>query len=213
MNSLLDNWQDFCEGKKDFDVCHFYTLFHADPTVLTEDQLKKIFCYFSHSDQLVDRMLSIYDVKFSNSEESALKSSGEVSNDKLISLAVDDLMQKRVICEKLGNVELCNIIDKAKPKYTSDINRVHDLLQADVPMAWLNELVGDYMDSQVPNEKKVYALFEAFYGLTTDYDLVWYAGSPLINGGGICLDYYFNLWKAGGEYVLTHDELLITRFR
>ncbi|MBW9276214.1 MAG: hypothetical protein K1563_21265 [Candidatus Thiodiazotropha sp. (ex. Lucinisca nassula)] len=211
MSSLLEEWRDFCEGREDFDVSHFYTLFHADPSVLSKDQLKEIFFYFPNSEELLSRMANILEVKFLTKGGSGSRSPDVETNDKLISLAVDDLMQKRVICDKQGNAELCAIIDRAKPIYIDDVNKVHELLQADGPNIWLNEIVGDYIESNVPTDKKVIALFEAFYGLTTDYDLVWYVGMPLINCEDISLVNYFNLWKAGGEYVLTEDNLLVTR--
>ena len=210
MGNLLNDWQGFCEARKSFDVDHFYTLFHADSSVLTDEQLKAIFVYFPHSEELASRMAGILKVKFSIREGNDYGSSCAENKDKLISFAVADLMQKRVICDKLGNAELCNIIDRVSPVYSDNIDEGHKLLQVDGPNAWLSELVGDYIQSNVPTDKKVLALFEAFYGLTTDYDLVWYAVRPLIDCDDINLDNYFYLWELGGEYVLTDDNLIVS---
>jgi len=40
--------------------------------------------------------------------------------------------------------------------------------------------------------------------------MVWYLGSPLLKTK-IDFDNYYNIWKLGGEYVITEDVILVSR--
>jgi hypothetical protein len=209
MSNLLDDWQDFCEGRKDFDMSHFYTLFHADPTILSNEQLKIIFSYFPKSDELLYRMENIFNERFSSDTDQNPENNIGLSDAQLKELVLNDIKEKRIICETKKDAELCEIIAGVEPVIVTDIQKIKALQQCDGPDAWMKELVDDHLRSaRITNDKKVISLFEAFYGLTTNYQLVWYAGLPLINDN-YDPSYYFELWKFDCDYVLTKDELLI----
>lgn len=208
-NLLLD-WCDFCEGKKNFDTFHFSYLFNQP---LTECELKKIFSYFPKKEELLELVLSVRASSISAGEDGGFfipKKESKGTPEELIELAVKDLKEQQKICSLLGDEELYNIIDNAQPEFIYDKNYFRKVKSGDCPYIWLYEMVGDYIrDSLIEHDDKIYALREALYGFGGDYYLSWYLGSPLVDAN-INLSYYFDLWKKGGDYTLTKDNLIVT---
>ena len=89
----LDEWNDFCLMKKEFDSCYFQTLFHADP-LLTKQQLKIIFQYFPNSDLLIHQMVSLFDVLFVEKRNYALE------NTEIKYFVIQDIEEKLRLCYK-----------------------------------------------------------------------------------------------------------------
>lgn len=75
------------------------------------------------------------------------------------------------------------------------------------------DVIDDYVfDCLLSNEIKFHALFEAFYGLTNNFQLVWYLGSPLIHTD-VNFDNYFDILKVGGEYAVTENGIIFSIYK
>ena len=199
MDSKFQDWVDFCEGKADFDDCDALTLFHED---IDAQDLNAALSYFPNSGQIAQR---IHAVKAVNSDNS---STWIVDPEMAIQIAVDDLSERRKAVEYWRNDELLSVIEKAKPRFVSD-ERIFEEARLSGRNGALYSLVGDYArECWLDYTKQYYALFEAFYGLTTMFGIEWYLGQPLMKTD-VNFGRYFDLWKVGGDYALTEDELIV----
>ena len=207
MDQQLIDWVAFCEGREDFDKSHFYTLFfegEAENGYRSEDELRTIFQFFPHSDELLKRMKSILPNGKSVETIPDIKS-------YLIENTRQDLLQKKIVLELEKEDELIELVQKPI-KYVSDIAEVSDSHLSSSPDADLYSIIGDFFINITPTDKKTNALEEAFYGFTTNYNLVRYLLRPLIDTD-INLDYYYHLWKVGGDYSVTEDGIIVSKHK
>ena len=198
MNLLLRDWKLNYDGKEEFDKSHFHTrLMKEGDEAFTEKEYQLIFNSFPHADELILRLKKYY------SEEHQEIISGK---DELISTVAKDLKEKSVA---IDDDEIASVL--ALPlKFADKISEVE--------RAQLNEWHADYisilndyiLDVRYSDGPKVSALFEAYYGLTHNYQLVWYLGRPLIETN-INFDYYFDIWRCGGEYAVTAEGVIISK--
>jgi hypothetical protein len=207
----LKEWCDYCEGVREFDKSHFYTLFHNNFS-LTE--LMAIFQYFPRATDLLSLMLKLRATNvdtWKGGKRFFPQCDEAVSTNELVRLAERDILEHRNVCVSAGDGELVNIIDNATVRFVEDEKIVNETRRGDIPYNWLFELVGDRLGrALISKERKIYALEEAFYGMCGDYYLCWYLSQPLRNFE-INLNIYFDLWRKGGDYILTKDEILVTR--
>ena len=208
MKKILRDWINFCADVQSFDKSHFMGLFKTN---LSNEDLQLIFKNFMKSDELIYRTENVLNSgSLSNRIYLHPLSKNKLDADSLKEIAYKHILEQKKICEKVGDTELVDIINSVKVQYIDDKNQFESYLSDDIPHYWLYEVVGDYVrDSYKTEDKKIYALFEAFYGIASDYYLAWYIGSPLIHDF-INMDYYFNLWKSGGKYALTDKYLYVT---
>lgn len=198
--NILDDWNLFCQGKMDFDKSHFYTLFmeQKDP-----EYFKKALQYFPNSDGLLERMGRV--VGFGNPQELEAKVK---SPEDALKYASMDLQERIRIAEEYGEAELVAELSKLRPKYSEDFEDVEKFRHEDLH-GWMLEVVGDYFRDQLyENTEKLYGLLDAFYGLTTRFEIKWFLGTPLTNGG-FNLDNYFELWRVGADYAVKDGQLLV----
>ena len=201
MQIILQDWCDFCEGKKDSDKSDFLTLFHGD---IGDNYLNKALRFFPNKAQLIERIKNVRSVYLDNSEQ------WEINVDFFLSLALQDVSEKRKACEHLSEYELLDIVDKASPKFTSDPDIFEKARYNDWNSEFLSQ-VSYYFDTcWIDDLDKYYALFEAFYGLTNSYEIQWYLGKPLMKTD-VNPDHYYELWKRGGNYALTETELIVAQ--
>lgn len=203
---LVADWIAFCEGKKNVDESHFYTLFHGGTTA---NELEKIFSYFDQGNALISKMQQLFEPL---STEKFLGDypleSNRISQDELVGLVKKDLSEKKRLCEKLGDTEFIALIDSAKIQYVDDADVFKDNPD-DIPHYWIDELIGDhFIDQRLDWEPKTVAIFEAFYGLVTDYALVWFLAAPLIKTD-FNPEFYFRIWKGGGHYLLAEEGVFV----
>lgn len=204
MDKQLIEWINFCEGKVDFDISHFYTLFFegdADNGYRSDVELDAIFKYFRNSEDLKLRLRN-------TTQTIDLEEPDDMAT-FLIDSTFKDVQEKKKF---IDDEELLKFL--AKPvNYIDDIESVRKSQITDWQYEEYMALVGDTISElKYSTEKKVYALFEAFYGLTTDYNMVWYLGRPLLKTT-VNLDHYFDLWRFGGRYCISSDGILVSRYR
>ncbi|MEP2990748.1 MAG: hypothetical protein ABJL11_17670 [Parasphingorhabdus sp.] len=200
MEQLLQEWCDYCEGRQEFDTGDFYTLFHDD---ISDDHIKTALSYFPNKDDLYVRVKKVRDVNYRTAESS------KISQSNLIDLAQKDLQEKRAACVAENDDEVVAAIDIAKPRFVEDDEALFTA-KSGIDSNYQSSVAYYLGAKRISHDKTYHALFEAFYGLTNTYEIAWYLGAPLIDTD-INLDYYFDLWSAGGDYALTETELLVTR--
>jgi len=202
--TLVKDWIAFCEGEKSFDKSHFLTLFHAEHD---EETLKSIFYFFSSSDELVDRMLS-----FMSARKTRLDTSkNNISDQKLVDLAEQDMKAKSAILEASGEVDIAKLANDNKALITTD----KSLFSAAANMPWPNGekqiAIADYvLDHWRLRDNKTFALFEALYGAANFYDVQYFLAAPLIDLD-VNFDLFFEIWSAGANTALTENSILILK--
>lgn len=202
MSLELEDWIDFNKGIKEFDKSHFYTLLmdNDDGISITEDEINLVFSFFPNSHELSNRLKSYYsNVDFRKSIHDLPK--------YLIQATTEDVKSKLKLF----------ISDELKPFLENEIHFVESIeeITSSKLEDWQNEhyidIISDHVyDCRISGEK-IIALFEAFFGLTRDYQLTWYLGSPLIKSE-INFDNYYDIWKVGGDYAITNDRVIVSRY-
>ncbi len=200
--TLVDDWVEFCEGKRDFDKSHFLTLFHGS---LTDEDLRAIYQFFPQADLLGERMERFQAAKKARTEKSIVP----VSNSQILNLAASDMRAKSSILAELGEEELARLASENKPSLTTDRNAFDNVARSDWPNGEKHVVIGDYVDEQMllPN-KQGFALFEALYGAANSYDLQYFLAAPLIKSD-VDFGSYFQLWSAGTDVALAEDNILV----
>ncbi len=198
MNEIIADWINFCEGREKFDKSHFYTLFWEG---ITQNNLEDIFKYFPHSIELMNRTK---DYLFGTKE----KISESVINDVLIDLAIKDLNQKKSIINH--NSELVELIELLKVEFTQDFKQVLQLKRRSPNVDFFDAINDKLSDNWIIEDKKAFALYEAFYGLTKNYEMVLYLFNPLFKIQIDC-GFYFKLSTLGGVYSFSNDKILVSK--
>mgnify|MGYP000897659961 CR=1 FL=1 len=198
MNELLKDWMAFCEGKEKFDKSHFYTLFYED---IGENMLVEIFKYFPNADKLVAITTDYLFGKTEKVEEDKIENT-------LIELSVKDIAEKKKL---LANTPILqHTIEKAVAEFTPDCKMVEKLRSAPPYSDFFDAIRDELSDRWIIEDKKAFALHEAFYGLTTSYELVWYLFSPLFSVS-VNFEYYNKFTALGGVYSFSQSTLLVSR--
>jgi len=198
---ILKEWCDFCEGRFDADSSYFLTLFHGN---VDETSLKAVLQYFPNTEELVFRVKSVKEAKSERQTWSLLEP------ERCLEIARVDLSERMKSSIALGDQEIVKIARSAAMKFDRDFSN----LEREIGNYWnigLIENVGDYLRyKMISNQPKYYAIFEAFYGITTLFPIQWYIGAPLTE-----VEYDFSnfiqLWKMRGDYVLTEDEVVVSQ--
>ncbi len=191
---LIEQWLNFCSGDKAIDKGDFYTIFFED---ITDEELNKILSPFEFSSDLKDRILSV-------KQRKTLSLPIEKRSEHVLKYINDDVNVKKNICTNNCDGELNDILRNTKITFVDEVE--FDQVK-NSEGAWPNEevmdIIGDFLrDEIVDYSEKVSVLTEAFYGLTTDYNLVWYLMTPFY-GESFKNSSYFKLWCFGVEYVIT----------
>lgn len=198
MNLNTKDWVDFCKGRKYFDKSHFLTLLmkinYSKP--IDDEDYNNLFCFFpNESSELKKRLSSYFEEKPKiNSKE-----------DYLISNTKKDLAEKLLVIE--DDYNKTNLAQEVK--YHDDYGFIEENLNEEDHGQFFSELFDFMVTQKKSKDKKIYALFEAYYGLTNNYQMVWYLGAPLLKSK-INFDYYYNIWKVGGEYVITDKGIYVS---
>lgn len=183
--SLIEDWLKFCSGEKNYNASHFYTLFHND---FSQNELNKIFHCFEEKDDLVRRYLNYKAPK------------NQINDSQLLELIQLDLRKKKDFCAIKGDKELVDCMTDLNYSFVKN-EEFKKLKNADLPQVWLMELIGDNQRYSYNNSIKKDALLEAFYGLTSNNNLVWYLAEPIFKSE-FDPKPYFEIWKNSGDYIL-----------
>lgn len=198
MNNVISDWCAFCEGRKSFDKSHFHTLFWED---ISLNDLRQIFKYFPNSEEL-----------FSLTHDYLFGTTDAISNSVpkvLIDLAFKDILEKRkLIGEGFG---LTGANGNMTADFIEDFKHVEKLKTKEPYLSFFDAINDKFLDSWILEDKKTFALHEAFYGLTKYYEMVWYLFKPLTN---IKVDfkYYYELTKLRGVYAFLGDKLIVSQY-
>lgn len=197
MKSIITDWCNFCEGRALFDKDHFHTLFWEDNKndKITKDELILIFKYFPNSKELFNLM---NDYLFN---KTLLKNA---TNETLIELVKKDINQKKLLSTKLQN------IDNYPIEYIANFNLVEQYKNCTDHYEYYDEISDIIADNWIIEDKKTFALYESFYGLVNDYEIVWYLFSPLINTK-INFKYYFDFTSLGGIHSINNKKILVSK--
>lgn len=197
MKSIITDWCNFCEGRALFDKDHFHTLFWEDNKndKITKDELILIFKYFPNSKELFNLM---NDYLFN---KTLLKNA---TNETLIELVKKDINQKKLLSTKLQN------IDNYPIEYIANFNLVEQYKNCCEYLEYYDEISDIIADNWIIEDKKTFALYESFYGLVKDYEIVWYLFSPLINTK-INFKYYFDFTSLGGIHSINNKKILVSK--
>lgn len=198
MKEIISEWCEFCEGKKVFDKSHFYTLFWED---ITQSDLKTIFKYFPNADQLFELT---NDYLFGKTQ----RVPDTLVYETLVELAVNDINQKK--CLLNINSDLYRLIDHIKVEFVDDHILVKNLCSSSPYVDFFDAISDILLDSWVIEDKKTYALYEAFYGLTKSYEIVWGLFNPLYSKD-INLQNYIRFTSLGGVYSFSDNRLLVSK--
>ncbi len=200
----LDDWRDFCEGTKNFSAWHFSRIFmgifYPSLNEIEREHLKQVFSYVPNSSRALEKILRI-DMP-----------ADDRSDQEIIDLVLSDMRQVRRITtapDILAAIDLgiCEVISDEE-----QFRRV--CVSSELGSDYIQNLcdaIGDDI-SRKSNDKKTYALHEAFYGIATDLHLQHALTADLI-GSEIECDNYFELYLIGVDYVLTKNGALVINHR
>ncbi len=183
------------EGKKEFDKSHFYTLLmECHYESLTESDYATMFKYYPNSNDLTKRLKNFL-----------------INQDNTLNV-VDrkEYILKKVqqdINEKVKLIEDEDLINALQGGFV--LTHERDVVTENQLGEWHSEfisLIGDEL-RQFRNDNS-YLLFEVYFGMTHNLQLVWYLGAPMIDKN-INLDNYFDLWMMGGDYSITSGGVVV----
>lgn len=196
MNETIKDWILFCEGTKKFDSFYFHTLFWED---ITPNNLISIFKYFPNSEELFNLT---NDYLFGEYQKS------NVTTKLLIDLAISDLEEKKKLIS--SDMKLMNLLSNLIVEFVSDY-KIVEKSQSEIFYSNFQSTISDILfDNWVSEDKKMYALYEAFYGLTKDYQIVWHLFSPLLKVN-VDFENYIKLFCAGGIYSISDNKLIVAK--
>ena len=199
-NELLNDWCDFCEGRKEFDICYFSTLLMETLlegyTPKFDEFITEITKYFNPS---------VYEnIKYAFSDEK--QSQGRVKD-----WVINDLTEKRKIIEHThDSSKLKEIIDSPQFVFVKGRDELYDARETENNTI-LYEEVGDFVLENIDNDKRLFALKEVFYNIAFDSNLVNALLSGLINGD-VDLSNYLDIYKNGCDYAVDDENILIYEF-
>ncbi|WP_330961315.1 hypothetical protein [Photobacterium sp. 53610] len=197
----LNKWCNFCEGNLILEPSYFLTMFHD---VISDREIEEIFKYFPCASELIDRVRNV---------QAVMHNLGCLDNRdpvQCLELAARDLSERLKASLLLGDEALVDVAKSVPKRFISDYSMVR-AAQSDTWNIGLIENANDYVNSvMISRELHYYAIFEAFYGMTTLFPIKWYLCAPL-TGTTIDFSNFFKLWELHGDYALTGTELLISQ--
>ncbi|BDD01385.1 hypothetical protein PEPS_36650 (plasmid) [Persicobacter psychrovividus] len=199
-NELLNDWCDFCEGKKEFDSCHFSTLLME---TLLEGYTPKFDVFIKEITKYFDS--SVYEnIKYVFSDE-------KVSQGGVKDWVINDLIEKRKIIEHVeDSSQLKKVIDSPQFLFVKDRSELYEARETDNNTI-LYEEVGDFVIANIDNDKRLFALKEVLYNIASDSDLVNAFLSGLIKSNAD-LSNYLDIYKNGCDYAVDDEKILIYEF-
>jgi len=193
IKELFENWKRFCKSLATDDKSKYYTLFHENYTF---NEIEEIFSTFPFKEELIRRYYAI------------VKPKEMTPNNVILKYVKNDMYEKLKFFMKHSDVELKEILKKNNYVFTSK-EEIKHLLKEDIPQYWIIDIIGDHLfANRILSDQKTLALFEAFYGLVNNFQLVWYLGKPFYKTE-YNPDYYFDIWKSGADYLIDRDVIYI----
>ena len=134
------------------------------------------------------------------------------SPDKLLELARLNIQEIYLFAKKTNNLDLSKELENLSYEYYEDKDKFEEMrLDSDTTSKLIYDTVLDYVsDHYKVKEGWRYILDEAYYGLAADYFIAAYLQMPILDIAPMTLEPYFNLWKAGGEYVVKDNIVYVS---
>lgn len=192
MKELVKDWIQFCEEKKSFNTGYFYSLFMDN---LSQDELVYIYNFFPNSERLILKLKKYMLQDFN------ISINPEVKIELLEIMIRLDFEDRKKVFEEMNKI---SFYDKIAFKYIEDSKEIINLQYNDV----LSQEFHDYINYKtILEDDKTDALYEALYGLTTDFDYRLYLFEPLLK-----VDYtgenLFQFKRLGGVYTIQDNTVL-----
>ena len=205
-DNLIADWAGFCKGEKQFDKCHFYTLFHEQ---LSLEDIHTIFQYFGEDNELEKRFLNVYHTGLIYANPHPVAPSPPPSKETLITICQAILKEQIKVFTELDDQEMLELLKDASIAFTSDLEAFEEL-QPMAPHVMVRDRLNDYFINGKSRDwsKMAIAIDESFYGLKGDFELNWYLSAPIYNTS-YNTDFYFELWKNKVDYLITDDAVLL----
>lgn len=197
MKDIVKDWCEFCEGAKTYDKSYFYTLFWQDQSddKISKDELYEIFKYFPNSNELLELMTNYL---FKNDKAQ------DLSTSFLIQLVKNDINEKISLSNNLKYIKNYSI------EFVDDYNFVKSKINSEEYYNFYDEVSDILADAWIIEDKKTFALYEAFYGLTKSYEIVWYLFSPLMSKR-INYKNYIDIISSGAIYTIYNNKILVSK--
>lgn len=205
-------WHNTCREVEDHDTCNFTTLFHADPTELTEQQVADLMQHFPHRDTLVNRIMDVFKLLW-HPDNSRLEDS------QMLQHAENHVKEMLRLCEEMNMAEEDEDYDFNKWNSLTavmvDDTKAFEKLRCSTsgPSIRFEETINDvFYDMFAVEDSKHYCLSEALYGLCSDFNLRRYIMTPLMKKP-VNFRPYYELCLGGGNYVVDEKNILVCRTR
>lgn len=193
---VLDRWAAYCaDPEGEIDYSEFMTLLvEVDPA-----DLGRVLEPFPRSDELEDRVRSV----LGGPDPAAVLPTGD-----LVALAVAHVGELRRLAREIAeDEELEEELAVLEPEVVERVEIDPGGLFPDADVAVeVDDRLWPELARRYPASR---GLHEAFWGLTTDFFLVWHLVGPLLPFP-IDTEPYFRFWRAGGRYVIDGRRLLVT---
>ena len=195
--NLLNEWCDYCEGKKKFDSCYFSTL-------LMETLLEG---YTPEFDKFIIEITKYFDSSIYKNIKYTFNNKEHKEGD-IKDWVINDLREKRkIILQMADSSKLVAIIDNPEYLMTNDREQLYDALESDNNTI-LYEGVGDYVRENIEKDYRMYGLKEVLYNIASDYDLVYGILAGIVKGK-VDLSNYLDIYKNGFDYAVSEEKIII----
>jgi hypothetical protein len=111
-----------------------------------------------------------------------------------------DFEERKPFLQEIGSFSKFN--ESPTFIYTPNFDSVYTMHLDDVWIQYFNDFL--CTKGAFNEEEKHSQLFEALYGITNDYDYVWYLFAPLMTID-YSMEYLFQFRQLGGEFAITEN--------
>ncbi len=194
MEAIIEDWVNFCTGKKSFEEGHFYSLFHG---INSRQELEKIFQFFDQKLDLIERTKRYLELRSSQNMKRA-------DENLLKKFLHEDLKEKETILKI--NSSLREKYSQLQIIYVEDHKKIEELRFDDQT----SQEFFDFIDFELVHEdERIDILYDSFYGLTADFDYRLFLFLPFIR-----IEYdmtsLIEFKKKGGVYAIQENNLLFS---
>lgn len=190
MKKIINDWSDFCLNRKKFEDGYFYTLFMDE---ISHEEVNEIYKYFPNSKMLISKAEKFIFEK--TPFEKDLFSRKTI----LERLIKSDFEERKSIHQQIPVFSIFE--DNISFTYISDASLISEMNLNDT---W-SQSFHDFVDFQtIADDKKTYALYDALYCLTTDFDYRLYLFEPLLTTN-YTANYIYDFKRLGGVYAIAEN--------
>jgi len=186
-DTTLEDWHALCRGEAEFDSYHFFTLFMERSI----EEVKGALAYFPKGEEMAKKVMHRLGLLRREVDAAERTPPWLVEQTKQYVKKVIELFEQH------GEAELASKLRDVEVEYHPDGNYVSQHYSGAEFDDDVFQAIGDIVGRNFWEGEKYDCLEEAFYGITTDYQMAWYLASPLItvDPGS---KYYYKVARIGG---------------